>query len=310
VTSERDQGEGLRYYLTRDETVDAGFRRICLEQIDLAVAQVHDPGLDVAETVHEVRRRCKRIRAALRLVRGSLQADGTFRSENRAFRDLARSLADSRDAHVQLATLAGLVEAHQDVLDSGQFAAISDSLSARIREANHLSVLGDRFRAFLRGMEDARGRMSDWPDLGNAFHSVGPGLEKTYRRARRALRRALDSSHSEVFHELRKRAQYHRFHCALLTDLWPRIMDARQHEMGDLTDVLGEANDLAVLHETLIRSSGPQDAAVEVLLGLADRRTAELQARAREMGARLFAESPPRFSRRIETLWSLRRGVG
>ena len=84
----RDRDWLLHYQLSRDETVDSGIRRICHEQVDLALSQVHDPELSVADTVHEARRRCKRIRAALRLVRGELEPDGTFAFENGAVRDL------------------------------------------------------------------------------------------------------------------------------------------------------------------------------------------------------------------------------
>lgn len=45
--------------------------------------------------------------------------------------------------------------------------------------------------------------------------------------------------------------------------------------------------------------------AVEELLALIDTRRRMLEAKARPLGRRLFAEKPARFVRRIETLWDV-----
>src|SRR3954471_12662774 len=51
------------------------------------------------ETVHEVRKSLKRLRALLRLLRHALGPD-EYRRENRALRDTARPLGEVRDAKV------------------------------------------------------------------------------------------------------------------------------------------------------------------------------------------------------------------
>ncbi|MDH3224159.1 MAG: CHAD domain-containing protein [Gemmatimonadota bacterium] len=303
-----NQGRPLDYRLSRVETVDSGIRRIFHEQVDLAISQVHDPELGVAETVHEARRRCKRMRAALRLVRSGFEPDGTFASEDRSLRDLARSLSVSRDAEVQVAAYCRLIDSHGGALALGEFEGIFELLSARRREANDPGVLGELLSGFVQGMEAARGRIGNWPEFEDSFASIRPGLKKTYHRARKGLRRVRGGGASKAFHELRKHAQYHRYHCGLLSDVWPRMMSAREEEVRCLTDALGEANDLSVLRRTLSRSFDPGVPAVDVLLGLAARRTDDLHRQARALGERLFSQGPGPFSRRLGALWALRPG--
>src|SRR5690349_17569591 len=59
------------------------------------------------DTVHEVRKSLKRLRALLRLLRHSLGRD-EYRRENLALRDAARPLAVVRDAKVFVGTIQGL----------------------------------------------------------------------------------------------------------------------------------------------------------------------------------------------------------
>ncbi len=86
--------------LRRDESGSAGIDRILEGKIDAAIGHV-DGGMDRHETVHEVRKRCKEIRAALRLVRGVLP---TYSAENAHYRDAARRLSDIRDAQALVET--------------------------------------------------------------------------------------------------------------------------------------------------------------------------------------------------------------
>lgn len=65
----------MAYALAQDDdTVEAGMRRIAAEQIERAIAEIDDTGLDRHETVHQVRKRCKKVRGLVRLVRPAFSA--------------------------------------------------------------------------------------------------------------------------------------------------------------------------------------------------------------------------------------------
>ena len=76
------------------ESIEKGFRRIGLEQIDRATVQISGAE-DPAKGVHELRKSMKRIRALLRLVRSGL-GDTVFKAENARYRDIASGVAGAR----------------------------------------------------------------------------------------------------------------------------------------------------------------------------------------------------------------------
>jgi hypothetical protein len=95
----------------------------------------------------------------------------------------------------------------------------------------------------------------------------------------------------------------------LLRELWPDMLKARRNSLKDLADLLGDSHDLAVLHETLTASPkafGPKRQ-LQTVLGLMERRDAELLARAHPLGHRLFADKPGQLESRWEDAWQAAR---
>lgn len=121
----------MAYRLKHSEAVSDEIERVVKEEINRSVAEIDDPGLAVDIGVHQVRKRCKKIRAVLRLAREPLDRDGAFDRENTFFRDLAAGLADLRDAEMLIQTHDALVTdiANPDLLI--ECAAVRGQLVAR-----------------------------------------------------------------------------------------------------------------------------------------------------------------------------------
>ena len=62
----------MSYRFEPGEKVERGVKRMAREQIDKALAEIDSDELDVHERVHQVRKRCKKLRAIARLVRPAL----------------------------------------------------------------------------------------------------------------------------------------------------------------------------------------------------------------------------------------------
>ena len=110
---------------------------------------------------------------------------------------------------------------------------------------------------------------------------------------------------TENFHEWRKRAKDHGYHMQLLRPVWPGPVKARCDEADVLSDALGDDHDLAILYETLLEDRldvGSEDT-LHALLGLITQRQVELRAKAKQLGARLYAEPPKRFVKRLRRYW-------
>ncbi len=204
----------FRFKLT--EPFEAGVKRIAREQIERAQCQLKGSG-DAVVAVHETRKSLKRLRALLRLVRPALGESG-FRGENARLREIGRGLSGTRDRHVLIETIAKL-EANAP---SGRKA-----LAESVREALHTENGLDSSAVEAAAMKQALGRLAEAKKRfahlqlsGSGFEIVGPGLEASYRKARRNFRKAYAEQSDEVFHEWRKGTQQHWRHMVLLSRSW------------------------------------------------------------------------------------------
>jgi CHAD domain-containing protein len=293
------------YRLQRGEAITSELRRIAADQTDEALLEleVEDPH----EAIHQVRKRCKKVRALLRLVRTSNAS--LYERENAAYRDAARRVSDLRDMTGFIETFELMAERHPEVVATDRFALIRDELLRRREEATALHLDG-AIAGVGSDLEAARERIVDWSVPDDRFDALAGGLAKTYGRARDRLADAYDERTTAAFHEWRKRVKYHRYHVRLLQDCWKPMMKARQDQMHDLSDLLGDDHDLgelrAHLHEDPDRFG---DAGlVGEFTALLDRRRARLQHDAQGLGERLFVESADHFVGRVRRYWDIWTG--
>jgi CHAD domain-containing protein len=140
----------------------------------------------------------------------------------------------------------------------------------------------------------------EFPDQG--FDLLRPGLERSYRRGRDALGTVRDDPSAESVHEWRKRVKDLWYHLRLLREMWPAAMSGAADEAHELSELLGDHHDLSVLIDE-IRAEARDDADLETLATLAERRQGELLDEALPSGDRLYAEKPKQFTRRLEAYW-------
>lgn len=289
----------MSYQLTIQADAGAEVRRAADEQLRKALDEASDAELSREERVHQVRKRLKKTRAALRLVRPAFA--GSFSAENAYFRAAGRLLSDLRDADVRAETIEGL-----DTKDAWEksVAAAARRLVAedRRRVGEDAEERLDEARSRLR---EGRERVKDWRVLGDGFDALAGGLKKTYGRARKARRTAYAEGEGESFHDWRKRVKYHRYHVRLLRSAWPELFGARHDELKRLSDLLGDAHDLTLLAETL------KDFAAELdeerrgaLARLMRRNRSALRESAAPLGKRLFVEKPKRYVWRVRRIWA------
>jgi CHAD domain-containing protein len=287
------------YRILQPDHLTDEVRRIATDQVERGLADLD--GDDPNEGVHQVRKRCKKFRALMRLVR---DADAElYQRENAAFRDIARRASHLRDDAAMVEAYDELAAAYADHVDLASFTPVRDALVARRDDA--APDVDDALAAMRSDLEAARGRIATWELPGDGFELLAGGLERTYRRSRDRHRDAYADGTTEAFHEWRKRVKYHRYQVRLLQDAWPAVLKARRQELHTLGELLGDDHDLAVLRARLHaepEEHGGTDL-VAAITGLLDRRRATLQVRADHLGARMFAEKPGAFVERIGTYW-------
>ena len=290
-------GESRAYGLREGEPLPEAIGRSARGRIDHAIDELRGrTDSTPVEAVHEARKDMKKIRALLRLARGELGRQ-TYDRENACFRDAARELAGQRDADVMLETLDRLT-----YLPAGQAWEVRKRIQAdRERSGGD----GDRTaaaRSAVAILKEARGRVSHWRLERDSFDALAKGLEKTYRRGRREFEAAMEEPTVESLHEWRKRVKHLWYHHTLLRSLWPPVMEVMGDEAHALSDRLGDDHDLAVLADWVEQHGG----AGPELRDAVDRRRGELQAEAFALGARVYAEKPKAYTKRLRGLWAAR----
>jgi CHAD domain-containing protein len=289
-----------------DPTMEAAVRRIGAEQIEAALATLDDAAADREEAIHDVRKRCKKLRSLVRLVRPVFPA---YRDENAAFRDAAAVLAGTRDADAMIAAYDALCEASADRLHRPDVAGIRRRLTEERKHAADPERLAARLDDFRGRMRAARRRVDGWTVEADGFEAVAGGVAKTYKRGRKALAHARHAPGDEAVHDWRKRVKHHRQHARLLRDLWRPALDAREDAAHALGDLLGDHHDLAVLraHIEADRARFERGADVASFLDAIAHRQDALAAAAFGCGERLYAEKTKALTKRWQAYWRVWR---
>lgn len=294
----------MTFYFRRNETVRRGIRRIVIEQINKAILETGDESLSIHDAVHQVRKRCKMIRAVLRLVRAQFEL--TYRFENAWFRDSARQLSSLRDAQSILESFERLRDHFADESRDDETLDLHRRLCDRRDRLAQVQQDGrERLSEFAERMQVARARVRDWPLKSGGFRRLSSGLKKVYKQNRRAFLTAYKSNTNEAFHDWRKRVKYHWNHMRLLRPISKRAVGRRIDELDHLADLLGEEHDLAVL-EGVLQSEFPEtldESAGQIVQHWICHRREQLRQEAQPLGKQLFSRSPKSFVRRMKRYW-------
>jgi CHAD domain-containing protein len=294
----------MGYKLKAGQGIQKGIRRVLVEEIDDALRALTHPSR--VASIHDARKRVKRIRAALRLARGAL-GRRTFTRENDDFRELGRRLSAARDAEV-LVLAFDKIKPDFTAAPLRRGVGIVGRFVREKRRAVLKSVMGrgnavDQART---GLRRARRRAQRLTVRGKEWPALVPGFARVYGQGQDRCEIAYDKQSPEDFHAWRRRVKDLTFQIRLLRGVWPAVFEAWVADLDALSDLLGDDHDLAVLHGTIggelhdVLNPGDRDG----LLAGIDRRRASLEADARPLGRRLYAEPVKSVSDRIEAYWS------
>jgi CHAD domain-containing protein len=288
----------MPYRFADGEATDQGIRRVATDQLDRAIRELTDGvGAEPPSAIHAARKALKKERSLLRLARGSIKPS-TRRRENGVFRDAGRTLSGARDAEVVVHALDGLAERYVGQVPENTFATIRNHLS-QSRQEPHEAVP----REVVEQLEAARERARRWGLKDRDWKGVESGLRRSYRRGRRAFKRASGDPTTENLHEWRKRAKDHWYHLRLLRPIAPHTLKGQAKDAHRLSDLLGDDHDLALLRDALRRQAPALALDLDPVIALLEHRRCELQAQAMFLGRRLYAEKPNAFVRRMRAYW-------
>lgn len=281
----------MSFLVAQWETPGAGLERVIREQAEKLAAECETAGESPEAFAHKSRVRAKKIRAALRLSAPML-GKKRFARENRWWRDAARELSVIRDASARLESLD----------------ALTPFLAARIGSAM-TRKLGERFKkqqsalaadeskaiiAFCRLVAKRGRRLIPRIEPGSR-EDMAEALVDTYREARDTMKKALKDHDPLLLHEWRKQTKYHALQARLMRLTFPETLEDRTSASRKLAELLGHAQDI----EVVLESVRDWEEAPEALIPALKERRKELVADAEHAGRKLFSDKPKAFHERL-----------
>ena len=95
----------------------------------------------------------------------------------------------------------------------------------------------------------------------------------------------------------------------VLSRAWPDEFEARVSAARELSQLLGDDHDLAILEDTARSKGEVSEQALEDVVQLCRSQQSAVRDAAEFRAARLFAESPRAFTKRIANYWAFGRRV-
>lgn len=281
-------------------------RRIALERLQKAQKALLLPVEDRAQGIHQARKRIKEVRALLRLARGPLGKH--YRKENRRLRDINRTLSAMRDAGALIEVWDAMARQTPERFSAPEKQAVRKQLVLRGRDGGTtVEESHNLLREALDELAEAEETVASWPLEDKGFALLGPGLRRSFDSGRSALAAVAQAPTDERLHDWRKQVKDHWYHTRVLSAVWPVAFKDRAKLLKELSELLGQDQDLALLLAFMDQEPGlfgSSDQRME-LIALADERRAWLQASASSRGKRLYAEAGAPLSKRWARYWKI-----
>lgn len=298
----------MAYRIKPHKSATREIRRVACERLEKAQEALLCPPEERTEGIHQARKRIKELRALVRLVREPLGE--RYQQENRRFRNINRRLSAVRDAGALVEAwdeLAGVMPEH---FNTEGTQAVRKRLALRAQDGGQTvgelhGILGEA----LGDLAAAEAEVTDWPLAGKGFALYRGGLRRSFSGGRKALAAAFELASDERLHDWRKQVKDHWYHTLLLRALWPDAFDLRANRLKQLSELLGQDQDLGMLQRLLkqepVLFGGKSQQ--EQIMALTGERRAWLQKKAFSLGRRMYAEPAATLTKRWERYWDIAR---
>jgi CHAD domain-containing protein len=277
-------------------------RQAGTEQIDRALSKLAGKAKK-GNAVHETRKAIKRLRALLHLIKPAMRK-ADFRIGDARLKQIAKSLSGVREIQAMIETVAKL-DAYDEQVGRGPVASQLRAHLEEMRDAAETSPNGSGAERARKLLKQARHAFDKIELESDDFAVLAKTVERDYRKARDAYKRAYELGEDEAFHDWRKYVQRHWRQLLLVAPGWPKALRPHIALARDLSEILGEDHDLYILSQFVEQKAAsfgsPGD--VEAFLALCGQRQQELRILAQDMGARLFAEKPSSLALRLTVYW-------
>jgi CHAD domain-containing protein len=287
----------MSYELRRDQSLGHELRRICRKQVEVALAVATGEKETDDTPVHETRRHLKKARAALRLVKKEI-GPALFKRQDHCLRDVARLISEVRDAEVRLQTVRQLQDTTRRQ-NRRNYHRVEQTLVLELE--NFVAGFAEWQTQAVPILKKVAEEIDEWSLDNFDCRQLRWAVQKSYKRARKALAAAKASGAAKDFHSFRTTAKQLLYQLNILRPLNPVVLKNLSEEVHTVGNLLGRAHDLSFLGDRIDRDGedGKFQQEGRELLAVIEENGSELQRAASDLADHFFAERPRDFGCRI-----------
>lgn len=289
------------FYFDRNLSVNESIIGIAKNLLNEAILECNSTELTNQQKIHSLRKKCKRIRGLLRIVRPNIGE--LYKKENVYFRDLARTLSNSRDQFALIETLEKL----QNICDDNSIKEVITNIIGDLKLNLNDRKFKSQLKNFHKSISSKLRQVKSWHVNSSGFLAVSGGIKKTYRRGQNAMYAAFENQTMENYHEWRKRVKYHYYHLELITPIWETILIQHTNEVHSLSEKLGYDHDLCVLENHLIinKKYSLNDISIQTLLNFINLEKNNTRKKIGSLGKRIYSEKPRDLIYKLDSWWNV-----
>ena len=289
----------MAYRLRRQESIPRGLRRLAAKELASARDQLQKTNPSDGRAIRDARKSVKKVRAILKLIR----ADGGrgLGESRKRLRDVNRKLSRVRDADAMLEILEKLKRMSPRVFDEHTVARLRRRLDAHKHESRRAAQSDQAWKKVDRELGWLKLAAKRWRPAHQRFGAIAAGIRITYRRGRKALRRAERLRRAADFHEWRKEMKALRYQLRLVEESSPALRkDIRALHRAE--SWLGDDHNLVVLVAALAK--GPARNELEPILRAVNLYQRRLRDKTIASAKTVYAAAPRKFVRGIKREWN------
>jgi CHAD domain-containing protein len=258
VDETRKRDEVMAYRLRADESIADGLRRVARKELESAHEELkNDRGTAAGKTIHEVRKRIKKVRAIVALIESD-RGRGLGKSRKR-LRRVSRALSPLRDADAVLELVDTLQRGRRKAFDEHTVARIRKLLTAEQR-AVAAAASKDRVRQRIdRDITKLATAAKRWRPRHKRVRALEPGLRRVFRRGQKARTRAIEQGRAADFHEWRKGLKALWYQLRLVEPFAPALGKQIQL-LHQATSWLGDDHNADVFCRQVVAKGAQRDA--------------------------------------------------
>lgn len=292
----------MAYRLKPGRPVSEEVLRIADTQCKLALDALHGVGTRADDkTTHRARRHIKKVRALADLFQLSLAP--SRRLPTLRLRRVSRLLAPVADGEAVVDTFVRIRKKYGSQLPR----QIAERIQAGLVQ---LEFHADRKATFDRALDTAvrllraeQAHVRVWRLDKSGFDAVAPGLNRSMRRARRAMALTLEHPRAEHYHLWRRRVKDLWLQVRLIQERCGGQLATEADQLERLDGCLGEYHNCVLLAGVLTAEPLAPRQGTAQCLRVVRRYQEELRRELHPLAAETLKETPRQFVRRTRQLW-------